>query len=97
MGTKLSYQQIDTRLRDFPNWRRENDTIKRELKFKDFVEAFGFMTQVAFEAEKLNHHPDWYNVYNQVHVTLSTHDVGGITDLDFKLASIIDRKAGAIV
>jgi 4a-hydroxytetrahydrobiopterin dehydratase len=60
------------------------------LVFKDFVDAFSFMTSAAILSEKLNHHPNWENVYNKVTITLSTHDAGGLTDLDFKLAKAID-------
>jgi len=72
-------------------WQEKNDTLTRTFKFKDFTEAFGFMTKVAIEAEKMNHHPSWSNVYNQVTITLSTHDAGNIvTEKDRKLAQIID-------
>lgn len=73
------------------NWELEGSAIRKEFKFKDFIEAFGFMTQVALEAEKLNHHPDWKNTYNKVSITLNTHDAGGLTELDFKLAKQIDK------
>lgn len=64
--------------------------LSREFQFKDFREAFGFMTQVALLAEKLDHHPEWSNVYNKVNITLTTHDVGGISDRDIKMAEMID-------
>ncbi|MXN65064.1 4a-hydroxytetrahydrobiopterin dehydratase [Stappia sp. GBMRC 2046] len=70
------------------------DAITRTFEFKNFVEAFGFMTKVALRAEKMNHHPEWSNVYRTVVVTLSTHDAGGLTELDVKLARAIDRLAG---
>lgn len=70
------------------------DAIRKTFSFANFVEAFGFMTQVALIAEKLNHHPEWYNVYKTVDVTLSTHDAGGLTELDVKLAGRMDRLAG---
>lgn len=71
-------------------WKEENNKLTTELEFKDFKQAFSFMTAVAFEAEKLNHHPDWNNVYNKVNITLSTHDAGDvITEKDKKLAEII--------
>jgi 4a-hydroxytetrahydrobiopterin dehydratase len=69
------------------------DAIRRTYSFANFVEAFGFMTRVALHAEKLNHHPEWYNVYKTVEVTLSTHDAGGLTELDVKLARRMDRLA----
>ena len=70
------------------------DAITRSYQFLNFVEAFGFMTRAAFWAEKLNHHPEWFNVYKTVKVTLSTHDVDGLSDLDIKLASKMDQLAG---
>jgi 4a-hydroxytetrahydrobiopterin dehydratase len=73
-------------------WKEENDSLKRTFKFKDFKEAFGFMTQVALIAEKMDHHPNWSNVYNTVSIELSTHDAGNkVTDLDRKLAKAIDE------
>ena len=69
------------------------DAITRSYKFKDFNAAFGFMTRVALKAERLDHHPEWFNVYNRVDVTLSTHDAGGVTALDVKLARFIDEAA----
>ncbi len=71
-------------------WSLEKKVIKRDFKFKGFVEAFSFMTAIALEAEKLNHHPDWSNVYNRVSINLTTHEASGITQLDLDLASIID-------
>ena len=72
-------------------WIEENNQLKRKFQFADFVEAFAFMTQVAFAAEKLGHHPNWSNVYNQVEITLFTHDANNIvTDKDRKLAVLID-------
>lgn len=72
-------------------WKEENNQLQKQFKFKDFSEAFSFMTRVAFLAEKMNHHPDWSNVYNTVSIRLNTHDAGGvITEKDRKLASAID-------
>ena len=74
------------------NWKEENNKLSRELEFKDFVEAWGFMSRVAIIAEKMNHHPNWSNVYNKVSVELTTHDAGNtITDKDRKLAKAIDK------
>jgi len=71
-------------------WKEENNKLKVSLEFKDFMEAFAFMTEVAMHAEKQNHHPEWSNVYNKVEITLSTHDAGDvITDKDHKLAKTI--------
>ena len=67
-------------------WELDDGKLSKEFRFKTFVRAFGFMSQVAIVAEKLNHHPEWSNVYNRVQVQLTTHDVGGLTELDFKLA-----------
>lgn len=73
-------------------WKEENDSLSREFVFNDFSEAFAFMTRVAMIAEKLNHHPDWSNVWNKVRINLSTHDAGNVvTDLDRKLAQEIDH------
>jgi 4a-hydroxytetrahydrobiopterin dehydratase len=75
-------------------WTEENNQLKKTFKFKDFTEAFGFMTKVAIVAEKMNHHPTWTNTWNTVSFELSTHDAGNkVTDKDKKLASIIDTLA----
>ena len=76
-------------------WRIEGGKIARRLEFRDFNEAFGFMARVALLAEKMEHHPEWFNVYNIVEVWLTTHDVGGLSWLDFEMAREIDRIAGA--
>ena len=70
------------------------DAIAKSFKFKDFNAAFGFMTRVALFAEKQDHHPEWFNVYNRVDITLSTHDAGGLSDRDIRLAKAIDGVAG---
>ena len=76
-------------------WEEKDNKLSRTFQFKDFVEAFGFMTQVAIIAEKMDHHPNWSNVYNQVTIELSTHDAGNIvTDRDHKLAAAIDQLVG---
>jgi 4a-hydroxytetrahydrobiopterin dehydratase len=79
-----------------PQWRMTDgrDAIQRTFKFKDFSEAFGFMTRAALVAEKMDHHPEWTNVWNRVEVVLSTHDAGGLTERDLKLAEAMDRLAG---
>ena len=80
------------RFASLPNWTfaKEPDHITRSFSFNNFVEAFGFMSSTALVAEKMEHHPDWSNVYNMVKISLFTHDVGGLTDKDFNLASRID-------
>lgn len=89
--TKLSDQEIQKHMQQLDNsWTHKGGFIQREIKFKDFVEAFSFMTSVAFIAEKHGHHPDWNNVYNKVNISLNTHDAGGITEKDFQLAKAID-------
>lgn len=76
------------------HWRIEEDKLVKTFKFKSFVRAFGWMTQIALWAEKMNHHPEWFNVYNKVEVRLTTHDVGGLSELDFKLAEKMELFAG---
>lgn len=71
------------------------DAIQKTFKFKDFNAAFGFMTRVAIKADQLDHHPEWFNVYNRVEVTLATHDADGVTDLDVTLASFMDEVAAS--
>ena len=80
-----------------PGWSKAEggrDAIQRTFKFKDFNAAFGFMTRVAIRAEQLDHHPEWFNVYNRVEVTLATHDADGVTELDVTLAGFMDEVAG---
>lgn len=79
------------KLSSLSDWSFKNDGIEKTFQFKDFIGAFGFMTQVAILAEKANHHPEWSNVYNNVVIRLSTHDAGGLTDKDFDLAGEIER------
>ncbi len=67
------------------------DAIAKTFQFKNFIDAFGFMSRVALKAEKMDHHPEWFNVYGKVEVTLATHDVGGLSALDIKLAAFMDR------
>lgn len=72
------------------------DAIYKEFLFKDFNQAFGFMTRVALQAEKMDHHPEWFNVYNKVQITLSTHDCSGLSDNDVKLTNFIENAANSI-
>jgi 4a-hydroxytetrahydrobiopterin dehydratase len=90
---KLSKDEISTELKKLKGWKLAKGKIQRTFEFKDFNEAFGFMTRVALEVEKLNHHPEWFNVYNRVEIELVTHDVGGLSNYDFRLAKIINRIA----
>jgi 4a-hydroxytetrahydrobiopterin dehydratase len=78
-----------------PGWQLANgrDAIQKTFKFKDFSEAFGFMSRAALVAEKMDHHPEWSNVWNRVDVTLSTHSAGGLTNLDLELAEAMDKIA----
>ena len=91
----LEGPEIEARLKALDAWTLESGKLHREFRFANFVEAFGFMTQVALHAEKLDHHPEWSNVYDRVAVDLTTHDAGGITELDFELASRMDAAATA--
>jgi 4a-hydroxytetrahydrobiopterin dehydratase len=93
MAEKLTSDDVRKRLKTLDNWSLEDGKLRRDFKFPDFVRAFGFMTSAAIEAEKLNHHPEWSNVYNKVTVHLVTHEAEGITELDFRLASKLDALA----
>jgi 4a-hydroxytetrahydrobiopterin dehydratase len=88
----------DAALSGLPGWvfDEARDAITKRFSFADFVSAFGFMAQVALEAEKMNHHPEWTNVYRHVDIRLTTHDAGGVSELDFALARAIERVAGRI-
>jgi 4a-hydroxytetrahydrobiopterin dehydratase len=95
MAQKLSPEARKAALGRLSGWSEVTgrDAITRKFVFADFNQAFGFMTRAALIAEKLDHHPEWFNVYKTVEVTLSTHDAGGVTDLDVKLAEAMDRLA----
>jgi 4a-hydroxytetrahydrobiopterin dehydratase len=88
----------DAALKDLHGWSAKGgrDAIVKTYKFKDFNTAFGFMTRVALKADKLDHHPEWFNVYDKVEVLLSTHDADGVTALDVELAKFMDAAAGAV-
>ena len=79
-------EEAQEKLSQLPGWSFKEKGIEKTFTFSDFVAAFGFMTQAAIIAEKVNHHPEWFNVYNRVEIRLSTHDAGGLTDKDFDLA-----------
>ena len=94
---RLSEEAIGEALAQLDGWTRSDDgiAIEKRYKFKTFREAFGFMTEGALAAEKFNHHPEWFNVYNRVDVRLTNHEAGGLTELDVKLATAMDKAAGA--
>lgn len=89
----LSEAELSTALARLDGWQREGNTIVRKVEFEDFVAAWGFMSSVALLAQAMDHHPDWSNVYNSVTIALTSHDAGGITERDLKLATAIDERA----
>ena len=91
MVSLIEKSQLDSFIEKNPSWIIDNKTIKKEFKFENFIEAFGFMSKVALLSEKIDHHPDWQNIYNKVKINLTTHDKGGITTNDIKLAEAIDK------
>jgi len=93
--SKLDDAEIARRLAALPGWQITSGKLHRELVFRDFAEAFRFMTEVAAEAERMQHHPEWFNVYNRVTIDLVTHDAQGITALDFELARCAQQLAEA--
>ena len=95
--SKLAPEQVSAALALLPEWTMSDGKLSRQYKFEDFTHAFGFMAAAATVAEKLDHHTDWLNVYNRVTIHLVTHDVGGITELDFKLAEAMERIARKLV
>jgi len=96
MAQKLTAEARKAALTKLSGWAEVSgrDAIAKKFTFKDFNQAFGFMTRAALVAEKMDHHPEWFNVYRTVEVTLSTHDAGGVTELDVKLAEAMDKIAG---
>ena len=97
MVEKLNKTSSTELLATLPNWKHDDvrGAISREFVLTDFAQAFAFMTQIAIQSEKRNHHPEWFNVYRTVEVTLSTHDAGGVTELDVQLATFMDQAAQA--
>ena len=95
MATKINTKERNKLLKRLKGWKktRGRDAIEKSFVFKDFITAFGWMTRISLIAEKMDHHPEWFNVYNKVNVTLSTHDAGGVTELDIKLAKEMDKSA----
>jgi 4a-hydroxytetrahydrobiopterin dehydratase len=94
--TPLTEDAIVEHLPGLPRWERRGRTLHRELSFRDFTEAWGFMSMVALVAERLNHHPDWSNSWNKVVIDVSNHEAGGLTEIDFELAASIDKALGEI-
>ena len=90
---RLSQADIDEHLKSIPGWSVVNEKLHKEFQFDSFNQAFGFMTRAAMEIEKMNHHPEWFNVYNRITVELTTHDAGGITNNDVNLARILNSLA----
>lgn len=91
MAAKFTQEQIAQALRGLDGWQAVGDSISRQFKFKDHITAFGFVTRVAMAAEAMNHHPDLRIVYSTVDITLSSHDAGGVTDRDIRLARRISE------
>ncbi len=98
MVAKLSGQERADALASLDGWTQveDRDAIAKSFTFKDFNEAFGFMSRIALYAERLDHHPEWFNVYKRVDITLTTHDCGGLSERDIELARLIDAAAGEI-
>jgi 4a-hydroxytetrahydrobiopterin dehydratase len=98
MVAKLNMQEREAALAGLPEWEWDikRDAISRSFRFKDFSEAFAFMTRVAMAAEKADHHPEWSNVWNRVDIVLTTHDAGGLTNRDIALAQTIDAMSGQL-
>ncbi|MCZ6604593.1 MAG: 4a-hydroxytetrahydrobiopterin dehydratase [Alphaproteobacteria bacterium] len=92
---KMDDGEIANRLTALDGWSLEEGKLHKEFKFADFNAAFAFMTKIATVADRMDHHPEWFNVYNRVAVDLMTHDAGGISDLDFALAAEMDTAAGS--
>jgi len=90
---RLSSEQISEQLKNLPGWSVKEEKLHKDFEFVDFNQAFGFMTRAAMHIEKMNHHPEWFNVYNKLTVDLTTHDAGGITENDINLAKILNSLA----
>ncbi|HXR95191.1 MAG TPA: 4a-hydroxytetrahydrobiopterin dehydratase [Rhizomicrobium sp.] len=93
--TKLQVEELKTALKRLPDWKlaEKREAITRKFQFVDFDAAFAFMTRAALKAAEMDHHPEWFNVYNKVEVTLATHDAGGVTNKDIELATAMDGYA----
>ena len=95
MVSLIDENQLNYFIENNPSWAKDSKTIKKEFKFDNFVDAFGFMSKVALLSERMDHHPNWQNTYNKVKIELTTHDKGGITTNDIKLAESIDKLINA--
>lgn len=93
---RMSEAEIQAALSDLPGWTVKDHKLHREYEFADFVHAFGFMATTATAIERMNHHPEWFNVYNRVVVDLTTHDSGGISAKDFALARLLEAVAAKL-
>lgn len=89
----LTDEQVDLQLQDLSGWQRDNNAIVKTYVFADFIQAISFMTQAAFHAEAMEHHPEWQNIYNHVTIRLTTHDISGISSLDIRLAKRMEEVA----
>lgn len=87
---RLSEEQITEYLKSLNGWSLKNQKLHKDFDFSDFIDAFSFMTKAALNIEKMNHHPEWFNVYNKLSIDLTTHDAGGITDNDIELARMLN-------
>lgn len=87
---RLTSEKISEELKNLPGWSVKDEKLHKDFEFESFNQAFGFMTRAAMEIEKMNHHPEWFNVYNKLFVDLTTHDAGGITENDVELAKILN-------
>ncbi len=99
MPTKIPADARDVAMAGLPGWKAhpERDAIQKSFIFQNFSECWGFMSRAALLAEKMDHHPEWFNVYKQVDVTLSTHDAGGLTELDVRMAAAMDAMAADLI
>ncbi|CAA0089448.1 Putative pterin-4-alpha-carbinolamine dehydratase [Zhongshania aliphaticivorans] len=93
MTVKLTELEIETALKQLPEWELQEGKLCRVIEFSDFISAFSFMTRVAMRAEKIDHHPEWSNVYKTVSIALTTHDAGGLTAKDLALANAINSES----
>ena len=91
---RLSSEKITEELDNLPGWSLKDEKLHKDFEFETFNQAFGFMTRAALEIEKMNHHPEWFNVYNKISVDLMTHDAGGITENDIRLAQVLNSLKG---